>query len=66
MLGHFNQVIFSHGREEMENLDGIIADAKSTFDNIIDLAALDQAKARFLGKSGALTERLKEIGRAHV
>ncbi len=59
----FNLVFFSHGREEMENLDGIIADARSTFDNISDLTALDQAKARFLGKSGVLTERLKALGK---
>jgi phenylalanyl-tRNA synthetase alpha chain len=47
----------------MENLDGIIADAKATFDSIADLAALDQAKARFLGKSGALTDMLKGLGK---
>ena len=47
----------------MDNLDGIIADAKSSFDSITDLAALEQAKARFLGKSGALTEMLKGLGK---
>jgi len=47
----------------MENLDGIIADAKATFDTSADLAALDQAKARFLGKSGALTDMLKGLGK---
>jgi phenylalanyl-tRNA synthetase alpha chain len=47
----------------MDNLDGIIADAKATFDSIADLAALDQAKARFLGKSGALTDMLKGLGK---
>jgi len=46
----------------MENLDGIIAEAKSTFENTNDLAALEQAKARFLGKSGALTQALKALG----
>ncbi|MEO8158190.1 MAG: phenylalanine--tRNA ligase subunit alpha [Betaproteobacteria bacterium] len=47
----------------MDNLDVIIADAKSSFDSISDLAALEQAKARFLGKSGALTELQKGLGR---
>ena len=47
----------------MENLDGIIADAQSTFDSIADLAALEQAKARYLGKSGALTELQKGLGK---
>jgi phenylalanyl-tRNA synthetase alpha chain len=46
----------------MENLDGIIAEAKSTIENTNDLAALEQAKARFLGKSGALTQALKALG----
>jgi phenylalanyl-tRNA synthetase alpha chain len=51
----------------MENLDRIldriIADAKANFASVTDLAALEQAKARFLGKSGALTELLKGLGR---
>ncbi|HVY08400.1 MAG TPA: phenylalanine--tRNA ligase subunit alpha [Burkholderiales bacterium] len=47
----------------MDNLDGIIADAKSTFESIGDLALLEQAKAKFLGKSGALTELLKGLGK---
>jgi phenylalanyl-tRNA synthetase alpha chain len=45
----------------MENLEGIIAEAKSTFERTTDLAALEQAKARFLGKSGALTRALKGL-----
>jgi len=47
----------------MESLDGIIADAKATFDSITDLAALEQAKARFLGKNGALAELQKGLGK---
>jgi phenylalanyl-tRNA synthetase alpha chain len=47
----------------MDNLDSIIAEAKSTFDSASDLAALEQAKARFLGKSGALSEMLKALGK---
>ncbi len=47
----------------MQNLDGIIADAKSNFDSITELADLEQAKARFLGKNGALTELQKGLGK---
>ena len=47
----------------MESLDGIIADAKAIFDSITDLAALEQAKARFLGKNGALAELQKGLGK---
>jgi phenylalanyl-tRNA synthetase alpha chain len=47
----------------MQNLDGIIADAKATFDSAPDPAALEQAKAKFLGKSGILTEMLKGLGK---
>jgi phenylalanyl-tRNA synthetase alpha chain len=47
----------------MDNLDGIIADAKSNFESINDLAELEQAKARFLGKNGALTELQKGLGK---
>jgi len=50
----------------MENLEGIIAEAKSTFERTTDLAALEQAKARFLGKSGALTQALKAVGQLAV
>ena len=47
----------------MDNLDGIIADAKANFDSITDLACLEQAKSRFLGKSGALAELQKGLGK---
>jgi phenylalanyl-tRNA synthetase alpha chain len=50
----------------MNNLDGIIADARSVFDSITDLAALEQAKARFLGKNGTLTEMLKGLGKLSI
>jgi phenylalanyl-tRNA synthetase alpha chain len=47
----------------MDNLEKIIADAKSAFERVADLAQLEQAKARFLGKTGALTEQLKGLGK---
>jgi phenylalanyl-tRNA synthetase alpha chain len=47
----------------MDNLEKIVADAKSAFERVADLAQLEQAKARFLGKTGALTEQLKGLGK---
>src|SRR5258708_418414 len=47
----------------MDNLEKIVADAKSAFERIADLAHLEQAKAHFLGKTGALTEQLKGLGK---
>jgi phenylalanyl-tRNA synthetase alpha chain len=47
----------------MEDLDKIVAQAKACFESIADAAALEQEKARFLGKSGALTELLKGLGK---
>jgi phenylalanyl-tRNA synthetase alpha chain len=44
-------------------LDRIVADALSDFDACRDPAALENAKARYLGKSGTLTERLKALGK---
>jgi phenylalanyl-tRNA synthetase alpha chain len=47
----------------MQNLEQILIDAQREFaacDNLVDL---EQAKARFLGKSGALTELLKGLGK---
>jgi len=47
----------------MPNLDDILQEATSLFSTIDTLADLEQAKARFLGKSGALTEQLKQLGK---
>ena len=47
----------------MHDLDAIVAEAVALFAAIADPAELEQAKARFLGKQGALTERLKGLGK---
>jgi phenylalanyl-tRNA synthetase alpha chain len=47
----------------MQAIDRIIADAQAAFDAAPTVAELEQAKARFLGKSGALTELLKGLGK---
>ena len=47
----------------MEDLDSIIKEALASFDGAGDAAQLEQAKARYLGKSGALTAQLKGVGK---
>jgi phenylalanyl-tRNA synthetase alpha chain len=45
----------------MTDLARLICDAQEAFEAAADSAALENAKARFLGKSGQLTERLKAL-----
>ena len=47
----------------MSELDTLIAEAIALFDGIEDADALEQAKARYLGKTGALTTLLKGLGK---
>lgn len=47
----------------MENLDQLVQAAIAAFAESADGAQLEQAKARFLGKSGSITERLKALGK---
>ena len=47
----------------MQAIEKIIADAQAAFDAAPTVAELEQAKSRFLGKSGALTELLKGLGK---
>lgn len=47
----------------MENLEKIVSAALEQFSRINDAAELEQAKARFLGKAGALTDLLKGLGK---
>lgn len=47
----------------MLNLDDILKEAQSTFTGIDNPAELEQAKARYLGKNGVLTEQLKQLGK---
>ena len=44
-------------------LDQLVDDARAAFAAALQPAALEDAKARFLGKSGAITERLKALGK---
>jgi phenylalanyl-tRNA synthetase alpha chain len=47
----------------MQDLDSIVAEAKSVFDGVAEAAQLEQVKARYLGKTGVLTELLKGLGK---
>jgi phenylalanyl-tRNA synthetase alpha chain len=47
----------------MDELSRIVETARAEFDACRDPAALENAKARYLGKSGALTEQLKALGK---
>lgn len=47
----------------MNNLDSILPDAQRDFAACATLAELEQAKAIYLGKSGLLTEQLKQLGK---
>ena len=46
----------------MEQLDQLVQQAAADFAAAADGAQLEQAKARYLGKAGSLTERLKSLG----
>jgi len=45
------------------DLDQLVAEAGAAFAAVSQPAALENEKARFLGKSGAITERLKGLGK---
>ena len=47
----------------MQDLDAIVQDALAAFAAIDNADELEQTKARYLGKSGALTEQLKGLGK---
>lgn len=47
----------------MQNLDEILKEAQAAFAGIENPAELEQAKARYLGKAGILTEQLKQLGK---
>ncbi|MCC7269799.1 MAG: phenylalanine--tRNA ligase subunit alpha, partial [Rhodocyclaceae bacterium] len=47
----------------MSDIDQLVAQATAEFAGIEDASALEQAKARFLGKSGSITELLKGLGK---
>jgi phenylalanyl-tRNA synthetase alpha chain len=47
----------------MQNLDAIVSEALAVFAKTDDAVQLEQTKARYLGRTGALTELLKGLGK---
>ena len=47
----------------MTNAQALVSEALAEFSAITDAALLEQAKARYLGKSGSVTDLLKGLGR---
>jgi phenylalanyl-tRNA synthetase alpha chain len=47
----------------MSQLEQIISEAQRALVTVTTLVDLDQVKSRFLGKSGSLTEQLKQLGK---
>ncbi len=47
----------------MNNLEHTLKEAREDFDKCQSVTDLDQAKAKYLGKSGVLTEALKSLGK---
>ena len=44
------------------DLENLVVEAESAVTNAADLAALDELRVRYLGKSGLLTSQLKKLG----
>lgn len=47
----------------MVDLDQLVSEARQSFSSTSDAVALEEVKAKFLGKSGLLTEMLKGLGK---
>ncbi|WP_341675404.1 phenylalanine--tRNA ligase subunit alpha [Niveibacterium sp. SC-1] len=47
----------------MDQLEQLVSQAVADFETVSDANSLEQAKARYLGKSGSLTELLKGLGK---
>ncbi|MDN0074086.1 phenylalanine--tRNA ligase subunit alpha [Crenobacter sp. SG2303] len=47
----------------MQNVDAIVESGLAALSGVTDLVELEQVKARYLGKSGELTELLKQLGK---
>ncbi|WP_323003425.1 phenylalanine--tRNA ligase subunit alpha [Denitromonas sp.] len=46
----------------MNELDTLVAQARTDFDSAADATQLDVAKSRYLGKGGAITQQMKTLG----
>lgn len=48
---------------KMNNFEQILLEARGALDSVGSIVDLEQVKARYLGKSGVLTEQLKQLGK---
>jgi phenylalanyl-tRNA synthetase alpha chain len=55
-----------NGLQDMNELDAIVASAQTAFAQAATPADLENAKARFLGKAGSITELMKGMGALSV
>ncbi len=49
--------------EDVEQLQQLVAEARERVEGATDLKALDEVRVHYLGKKGALTAQLKELGK---
>jgi phenylalanyl-tRNA synthetase alpha chain len=61
----FSQALITSNKASM-SLDEILTDATAALNAVSSLPDLEQTKARFLGKTGSLTEQLKALGKLPV
>jgi hypothetical protein len=54
---------FKSGKNRMTLLDQLVAQAQTDFSAAEDAAALENAKAKYLGKTGQITEQMKTLGK---
>ena len=47
----------------MSSIDTLLAAALAALNEVQDVVTLEQVKARYLGKSGEITELLKQLGK---
>lgn len=47
----------------MSDVDAIVTQALAEFESVEDAVSLENVKARFLGKTGLITEQLKQLGK---
>ena len=50
----------------MSSIDTLLAAALAALNEVQDVVTLEQVKARYLGKSGEITELLKQLGKLHI
>lgn len=58
-----SKISFQERKSRMNSLDQIVIQAHADFAEAQDAAALENAKAKYLGKAGQITEQMKGLGK---